>query len=306
MIKLLLKSLGCAMAVTVAFSCKDAPRPTSSAPAPIHVKAAVVQQGDIKEYITFNGLTLYQKKENVRANVTGYISWLPHKLGSNIRAGQTFATVRTKEQDALAEAIKIDSTLAKLSRPISVLSNGTGVITQLNVQKNDYVAEGDILATISEPKSLVVQVNVPYEYGENIGIGTMCEITLQNQAIIEAKISAILPVIDPVPQSQQFLIELPNEDLPENLNVQVKTVYREQKNTMAVPHAALQSNELLTDFWVMKIVNDTLAVKQDVRTGLKNDTLIEIVSGNLNINDQVVTEGSYQMQDSTKVSIDKQ
>jgi len=61
----------------------------------------------------------------------------------------------------------------------------------------------------------------------------------------------------------------------------------------------------LTDFWVMKVLGDTLAVRQDVETGLKNDSLIEVMSKNLGIHDKVVTEGSYQMQDSTKVSIEK-
>jgi len=304
-----MKKLGytflCIWVLTSVGSCKSDPQTTTTSEVPIQIKTAAVQQGDIKEYITFNGVTLYQKKENVRSNVTGYVSWLPHKLGSHIRAGQTFATVRTKEQDALAEAVRIDSTLAKLSGPISVISNGTGVIAQLNVQRNDYVAEGDVLAIISEPSSLVVQVNVPYEYGDHIDIGTLCEIMLQNGTVIQAKISAILPVIDPIPQSQQFLIELPGQELPENLNVQVKTVYKEKKNAMTIPHSALQSNELLTDFWVMKVLGDTLAVRQDVQTGLKNDSLIEVMSKNLGIHDKVVTEGSYQMQDSTKVSIEK-
>lgn len=304
MTKALSRFLMSALVFAQMLSCKGEPRTKTTETIPIRVRAARVQQGDIMDYLTFNGVTLYQKKENIRANVTGYISWLPFKLGSNIRAGQTFATVRTKEQDALAEAIKIDSTLAKLSGPISIASNGTGVITVLNVQKNDYVAEGDILATIAQPKSLVVQVNVPYEYEDDIDIGTSCEIILQNEKSIMAKISAVLPVMDAVPQSQQFLIELPNEDLPENLNVQVKTLYREHKNVLTVPLSALQTNELLTDFWVLKIQEDSLAIKERVGIGLRNDSLVEIVSGNLRLRDWVVTEGSYQMQDSTKVSVD--
>lgn len=287
-------------------SCKNDTQINSAQPVPINVKVAHVWQNDIREYLTFNGVTQYAKKENIRANVTGYISWLPFERGSKIRAGQTFATVRTKEQDALSEAIKIDSTLAKFTNPLRIASNATGVITVLNVVKNDYVAEGEILATVAQPRTLVVQVNVPYEYEDNIDIGTICEIILQNEKTITTKITGILPIIDPIAQSQNFLIALPDEDLPENLNVQVRTIYKEKKNALTIPHEALQTNELLTDFWVMKVIHDTLAVKQKVIPLLHNDSLVQIQSDNIKLNDEVITEGSYQMQDSTLVSIQKQ
>ena len=273
---------------------------------PISVKAVQVKEQDLKEYLTFNGVTQYLKKENIRSNVTGYISSMHYKIGDAVKRGQTFAKVRTKEQDVLNEAIKIDSTLAKFSSPLSINCNSSGIISVLNIQENDYVAEGDVLATISQPSSLVIQVNVPYEYEDYITIGTLCDIQLQNNEIITAKITGSLPVIDPIAQSQTFLIALPNQELPENLNVIVKTIYREAPNSISVPHAALQTNELMTDFWVMKVVNDTLAIKESVIPLLRTDSLVQIKSDQVKLNDWIVTEGSYQMQDSTLVSIQKQ
>jgi multidrug efflux pump subunit AcrA (membrane-fusion protein) len=285
------------------YSCRDVPE-KAIAVVPINVKAATVIKKDIKEYIVFNGVLQYQKKENIRANVTGYISALSLEIGSRIRAGQTFATVRTKEQEALQEVAEIDSSLARFSEPIHIQSNASGILTKLNVVVNDYVAEGDILATISQPQSLVVRVNVPYEYEDALRLGTKCEIILQNKKTLEAAVSGILPVIDPVAQSQNYLIALPgHEDLPENLNVQVRTVLRSSKDALCVSQNALQSNELLTDFWVMKVVDDTLAVKLRVRPGIQSDSLVEVVTGEIQQNDIVVTEGSYQMHDSTVVSI---
>lgn len=285
------------------YSCRDVAE-KSFAVVPINVKVATVIQKDIKEYITFNGVLQYQKKENIRTNVTGYISALPLEIGSRIRAGQIFATVRTKEQEALQEIAKLDSSLARFSEPIHILSNASGILTELKVVVNDYVAEGDILGTISQPQSLVVRVNVPYEYEDALRLGSKCEIILQNKKTLEAAVSGILPVIDPVAQSQNYLIALPgHEELPENLNVQIRTVLRSSEDALCVPQNALQSNELLTDFWVMKVVDDTLAVKLKVQPKIQNDTLVEVVSGEIQQNDVVVTEGSYQMHDSTIVNI---
>ncbi|XCF04754.1 HlyD family efflux transporter periplasmic adaptor subunit [Tamlana crocina] len=287
-------------------SCNKKTATTTDKKAPITVSVVAVQQNDIKEYLTFNGVTQYQKKENIRSNVTGYISWMKYKIGDNIHNGQTFASVRTKEQDALKEAVKIDSSLGKFISPITIRSNATGIINTLNITTNDYVAEGDILATVVQPKSLTVQVNVPYEYEDYVDIGTNCEILLQNEETITAKITGKLPTIDPLAQSQSFLIALPDEDLPENLNVQVKTIYREVKTAICIPKTALQTNELLTEYWVMKVFNDSLAIKQKVKPQLKNDSLVQIQSNTLKIGDLVITEGAYQMQDSTIVSFKKQ
>ena len=289
----------------LALSCKSKTDNAIGKKAPISVQVAEVEQHDIKEYLTFNGITQFQQKENIRSNVTGYVSWTKYKIGDHIRTGQTFATVRTKEQDALKEAVKIDSTLSKFVKPQSIQSNATGVITILNVTTNDYLAEGDILATVVQPKSLVVQVNVPYEYEDYVSIGSSCEIVLQNEKSISAKITGTLPTIDPVAQSQSFLIALPNEDLPENLNVQVRMIYREDTKAMTVPKSALQTNELLTEYWVLKLTNDSVVIKHSVTPKLKNDSLVQIESNGLQIGDKVVTIGGYQMQDSTIISVQK-
>ncbi len=300
-----IKRIYALLAISMVLSCKNKTDATSDKKAPISVQVAEVQQHDIKEYLTFNCVTLYQRKENIRSNVTGYISWMKYKVGDPIRTGQTFATVRTKEQDALREAVKIDSSLSKFVKPIGIQSNATGVITALNLTANDYLAEGDILATVIQPKSLVVQVNVPYEYEDYVSIGSSCEIVLQNEQSISAKITGTLPTIDPIAQSQSFLISLPNENLPENLNVQVRMVYREDAKAMTVPKNALQTNELLTEYWVLRLINDSIAIKHPVTPKLKNDSLVQIESKGLQLGDKVVTEGGYQMQDSTIVSVQK-
>ena len=112
--------------------------------------------------------------------------------------------------------------------------------------------------------------------------------------------------MDVLAQSQTFLIALPNQRLPENLNVLIKTVYKQAPKSISVPHDAIQTNELMTDFWVMKIVNDTLAIKTPVTLLLSDNAFVQVESEHLKLNDWIVTEGSYQMQDSTIVTIQKQ
>ena len=168
---------------------------------------------------------------------------------------------------------------------------------------SNQFAEGDILATVVQPSSLVVQVNVPYEYNNVVQIGSDCEIMLQNGEKITSKITGSLPSIDAVAQSQIYIISLPQANLPENLNVQVRILYKEAKNAMTIPKKALQTNELLTEYWIFKIEKDSIAVKQHVIPLLENDTTVQISGNGIKLNDLIVLEGGYQMQDSTIISI---
>ena len=284
-------------------SCKKNETAQDNSKASVEVTTTLITEGDVQQYLTFNGVAIYQRKENIRSNVTGYISRMNFKIGDKISTGQIFATVRTKEQDALKAAVKIDSSLRKFINPIGIKSNASGVISVLSITQNDYVAEGDILATVVQPNSLVVQVNVPYEYNNVVAIGSDCEIILQNGDKIMGKISGYLPSIDAVSQSQIFLISLPQGNLPENLNVQIRILYKEAKKVMTIPKTALQTNELLTEYWVFKVSKDSLAIKQNVIPLLENDSIIQIQGQGVKVNDRIVLEGGYQMQDSTKISI---
>lgn len=284
-------------------SCKKNETAQNNSKASVEVTTTLITEGDVQQYLTFNGVAIYQRKENIRSNVTGYISRMNFKIGDKISTGQIFATVRTKEQDALKAAVKIDSSLRKFINPIGIKSNASGVISVLSITQNDYVAEGDILATVVQPNSLVVQVNVPYEYNNVVAIGSDCEIILQNGDKIMGKISGYLPSIDAVAQSQIFLISLPQGNLPENLNVQIRILYKEAKKVMTIPKKALQTNELLTEYWVFKVSKDSLAIKEKVIPLLENDSIIQIQGQGVKVNDRIVLEGGYQMQDSTKISI---
>ena len=173
------------------FSCKKNTEETREIAAPIKVKTALVKRQDMSEFLTFNGVTKYQQREDIRANVTGYISWMPFQLGDKINKGQAFASIRTKEQDALGEAAKIDSSLAKFSKPMTITSNATGIISNLKVVPNDYVSEGTVMATVSQPNTLAVQVSIPYEYAEKVKVGTPCKIVLRGHAEIDAQISRV-------------------------------------------------------------------------------------------------------------------
>ena len=260
------------------------------------------QVQNITEYLQLNAVTLFQKKDNIRSNNTGYITSLTYKIGDHIHAGDIFCKLSTKEQAALKSISTNDSSLAKFQSPLAVPANGTGVITAVNVLQGDYIAEGDILATVSEPGSLIAVVNVPYEYNQYAHIGTRCELTLPDKKTFPAIISGIMPTVDAVSQSQSYFIKLGHTALPENLNLTIRLPHKQSPHAICVSNNAIQTDELQKSFWLMKLVGER-ALKVPITIGLRNDMYTEIKGSAISLQDTFINDGAYELADSSLVQV---
>jgi hypothetical protein len=65
------------------------------------------------------------------------------------------------------------------------------------------------------------------------------------------------------------------------------------------------TNETQTEFWVMKVINNKLALKVPITKGIENDNTVEAISSGLTISDVVISEGGYGLNDSTVVKVVK-
>jgi multidrug efflux pump subunit AcrA (membrane-fusion protein) len=288
-------------------ACKQQETEAEKAPQTVKTKVTIVQpvQQLLTDYLQLNANTVFQKKVVVRASTTGYIISMPWKAGDRIASGAVFCTIKTKEQDALKNIDQREPSLNQFQQPIKITTNAKGFITAVNYIQGDFINEGDILATITEPSSLVLSVNVPYEYNRYVYNGRTCEVQLPDGKKINASITLSIPVIDAASQTQQFFIHLPaSQQLPENMNLIVRIPLKQKQNAICLPLEAIQTNETQDEFWVMKLVNDSLAVHVPVTVGSQNDSLKEVVSG-IALNDKIIVQGGYRLADSSLVSIEK-
>jgi multidrug efflux pump subunit AcrA (membrane-fusion protein) len=269
----------------------------------VDVNAAVVMTDDLTEYITLNGYTQFLKQSTIRSQSTGYIQGMNQRINGYIKRGSLFCTIRTKEQDALSGIEKLDPSIKGFNKPLQVFSHASGMITALNVHNGDYVAEGEVLAEVKEPSSLVLVVNVPFEYNQQIRPGTNCELLFSDGRKMNRTITGILPTVEATSQTQSYYISMPDQNLPEHLNVTLRMMLRKSlHSSLSVPASALQTDELEQQFWVMRIVNG-VAYKVPVIPGVRAGERVEVRQGALSDGDTVVTEGSYKLEDSTQVII---
>jgi multidrug efflux pump subunit AcrA (membrane-fusion protein) len=288
-------------------ACKQKEKAAEEAPAAIKTNVTIVQpvKQSLTDFLELNGNTVFQKKVVVRANIAGYIINIPWTVGDRISSGSVFCNIKTKEQDALKNIDQREPSLKQFQQPIKVGTSASGFITAVNYITGDFVNEGDILATITIPSSLVLSVNVPYEYHAFVYNGRSCQVVLPDGKKINTAITLSVPVIDPASQTQQYFIQLPaNEKLPENMNLLVRIPMKQKTNVLCLPLTAIQTNETQDEYWVMKLANDSMAVRVSITVGSQNDSLKEVETG-ITINDKIIVKGGYGLADSALVNIEK-
>jgi biotin carboxyl carrier protein len=295
--------LGIGILIVLQSACSSAPPVEDTAPSTPLVTIAKPVMHTFSNSVTFNGVTQYQQKAVVRAGTAGYIHHRGWKTGDIVRAGATYCTITTKEQQAL-KSIDQSGILKKFRSPIPVMAGTGGIITAVNYQNGDFVSEGDILATLTKQSSLVVLVNVPVEYLNRVKVGSACIVLLPDGRKLNTHLQAGLPAADVAVQTQSFIVPIASTTLPEGANLKINIPLSNPAVQMAVPVAAVQTDETQTQFWLFKLGAGNRAYKIDVQAGkISPDSLQEIQTDKIGMNDRIIVEGAYGLSDSSKVKI---
>lgn len=268
------------------------------------VKITRPVKGDIEDKLMLNGKTVFLKKNLVVSPISGYIIVLNVKFGDKVQAGSVLFEIQTRENKALQQT---DNSAGNFGK-ISVQATTSGVVNEpVIVGVGAYVTEGSPLCTIVDNNDLLVQVNVPYENHSLVKQGTRCRMFLPDNSQIEGFVFQIRPFVNETTQTQEVLIKPAGfHPLPENMNLTAEFLKTANSGVLLLPKSALLTNETQEEFWVMKVLDDSLAVIVPVEIGIKNDSLAEIRSSGLTVDDIIILEGGYGLEDSSLVNIVKE
>lgn len=248
-------------------------------------------------------ISSFLRKSTVRATAAGYLQKAEVLQGDLISSNQLLFTIRTRESIALENLNNNDTTL-NLRGLINIKSPAQGIITSVKYQAGDYVQEGDELATIADQNSLVFILEVPVEMDKYVSSNRNCTVQLPDSTAITGVISGKLPEMNLETQTLRYMVRISsNTSIPENLIAKVPVVKSTHKDTMVLPRKAVLSNETQTEFWVMKLISDSVAVKTIVKTGLENKDEIEITDPVFTGSDRIIMTGNYGLADTADVSV---
>ena len=299
------RTLTCIVILFALIGCNSAGKPKEEAGSKVTTPVTVssVTIGSISKVINLTATSFYLKKNTVRSASVGYITKTFSSIGAFVKAGSPLFTVKTKEAEALGNFAKSNPEFS-FSGETTIKAPTSGVITEVNKQANDYVADGDQLCIIAEQKSLVFLLNVPFEQNKFTKAGTTCNILLPDSSRIQGTVTSRLSAIDPVSQTQSFVV-IPRTGLllPENLLASVELSVNSKDHAQITDKKCVLTDETMENFWVMKLINDSTAVKVLLKTGIVTDSQIEILMPLFDKNDRLINSGHYGLADTARVNI---
>lgn len=271
------------------------------------VQITSIRMGSIDDNLTLSATTIYLKRNVITAEIPAFITKVNIHLGDRIVKGQVLYELQTKERKALGkQIINSDTSLTNFGN-IKIYAPASGIITTFDKQQTgDYILEGTQLCTIAESNDLAFQINVPYEFSQFIKIGSQCTIILPDNSIHSATITTPLTAMNALAQTQTILAKC-NENLflPENLIVKIQVSKNIKGNKQIVAKPCILSDEMMQEFWVMKLINDSTAVKVPISIGNKNDHEAEIITPLFDSKDRIIINGNYGLTDTASVKIIK-
>jgi len=297
------KVIGMMLLVTLT-ACNGAKKGTEAELTPCtEVTVTHITLGGIKDKITLLGTTAYLKKTIVTSPIAAFISGTEVQRGSRVHPGQLLYRLESTEHKAL-----IKSAESSDIGLVAVKAYASGIVTDVLQQTGSFVPQGTELCKIADPGSMVFVLSVPYEQMKYVYRGKRCTIVLPDDSRLSATIQTPLATMTVESQVQQVTTFAKVPFLPEGLTVNVlvdKGGDTRRSSGQLIEKKAVQSNETLTRYWLLKFINDTTVVHVPVKVGNDNQEQIEILSPVFSHHERFVLSGGYALEDSARVKITK-
>ena len=110
----------------------------------------------------------------------------------------------------------------------------------------------------------------------------------------------------PADSTQNVILTVNDKSLPVNLIAKVKIEKNARANAVSLPRQSVLSDETQTNFWVMKVIDSTTAVKVPVTKGMEINDWVEILSPAFSVSDHFLLTGNFGLSDTAKIKIIQQ
>lgn len=257
------------------------------------------EYGNIRRELTMTATTAYLSKVTVATPISGYVKGTYVTQGAKVAAGQLLYEIESRESRALGSE--------NGGVVIPIHARQSGIVIDALGQDGCYVAEGSTLCSTAPASSLAFVVNVPSEQRLSIPSGKKFTIELPDGTRLLATVKGPLAAMNEAAQTERVVAYAKAPFLPEGMTV--KAIFtddgKHDGRTLVLPKGAVQSDEMLTEHWVMKLSTDGTLVKIPVETGQSNSTDIEVISDRLTPQDSVILDGAYGLEEGAKVEVAK-
>lgn len=262
------------------------------------LKEVTLVKGSIVTYISTTGTVLPKNRLEIKPPVNGRIERILVKEGEKVTVGHILAWMSSTERAALIDAArgKGDESLKyweEAYKPIPLPSPIDGEVIVATTQPGQTVTASDAVVVLSD--RLIVRAQV-----DETDIG---KITPEKKAVvsldaypdvkIKASVEHIYHESKTVNNVTIYEVDLIPEEIPQffrsGMNATVDFIDQDKENILVIPVEAVRK-EKEGDFVLVKKNGDKEFEKREVKLGISDDKIVEVISG-VSQNETIVIKG---------------
>jgi len=280
----------------------------ADAPIPARVKGEMVEisveEGDWVEKDQVLGrldgerlrIELKQAKANLEKTVR------EHERFTNLHQRGLVSTAALDDMMFEVDALRAHYELKKLDYDYtSIRASISGVVSARYVKTGQHINSGDITFRVTNPSELVAFLQIPQSELARFAVGNQAKVQVDSMPneIFDATIRRISPTIDARNGTFRATAYIENDDglLAPGMFGRFEIAYEKHTEALVIPVAAVVEEDNVS---VVYVVEDGMAVRKVVTTGIEDDGQLEILSG-LAGNEQIIVNGQNSLREGSKV-----
>ena len=233
--------------------------------------------------------------KNFNQSLESYCTALPSKTASfKLKKNELLTPI-----DMGAEVKKGDVIAALQSKKITAPFNG--VIGTRGISGTSLGSENTIMLTLDDTKKILCDLSIPEKFSSVLkrGLKIKAKFSAYKDKTYEGKIETVASRIDAQTRSILARAKINNENLeilPGSL-LEIELLYLEESN-LGIPDTALLMEGNKT--FVYKIIENNMTKKIEIKTGIRDQGNLEVISG-LFQGDKIVAEGLSKVGPNMKI-----
>jgi macrolide-specific efflux system membrane fusion protein len=262
-------------------------------PEALAVKAA---QAMIEDTVDATGAVAPQNRVEVKPAMSGRIEKLLVDEGSKVAQGQIIAWMSSADRAAILDGARAQGPEALKKwedtyKATPVIAPLPGLIILKNVVEGQTVDQTVVIYAMSDV--LIVQAQVDESDIGKVHIGMPARVILDSYPNVKlmGKVFDILYEGKNVSNVIQYTVKIRMDKVPaffrSQMTANISFIVRKKENALLVPASAVRDRDGVKQVLVPNPDPNGKDLWQDVKTGIENDTSVEIVSG-LNPGDTVL------------------
>ena len=211
--------------------------------------------------------------------------------------------LRSAQGQLTAAQGKYRSAEAQLSYS-EIRSPISGVVTDRPLYPGEMATAGTPLLTVMDLSHVIAKAHIPQAEAALLKVGDPARLSAAGLSDgLAGKVTVVSPALDPNSTTVEVWVDAPNprRQLRPGSSVHISMLAQTIPDALTVPASAVLTEPDGTTS-VMVVGNDGRAHQHDVKTGIRQDDQVQIVSG-LKAGERVVTTGAYGLPDNTRVQL---